>query len=341
MARVLPAGKIPQPVLEEIVFKRVGVPRGEVGLQPAVGEDTATVDVGDELLIVSTDPITGATERAGWLAVKVALNDIGAAGGEPVCVMVTILLPEGTTEEDLQAMMDDINAACVEENVAVAGGHTEVTPGLARPILSVTALGKSRGRRVLRASGCQAGDDIIVTKWAGMEGTSILAHDFRSELLTFLSPEEVKEAEGLMEKISVVRDGAIARDNGAHACHDATEGGVLGAIYEMCEASGTGVTVYADAIPVLPVTQEIARRTGIDPLKLVSSGCLIVAHPDGRRLCEVYRSCGINAEVVGKMTDGGRVVNRGGRTTTLERPTTDELWKAREFLSGLSQRPSR
>jgi len=341
LARVLPAGKIPQTVLEEIVFKRVGVSREEIGLAPAIGEDTATVDVGQELLIVSTDPITGATSRSGWLAVKVALNDIGAAGGEPICVMVTILLPEGTTEEELQAMMEDIHAACLEENVAVAGGHTEVTPGLERPILSVTALGKTCGRRVLRSSGCRVGDDIVVTKWAGMEGTSILAHDFRDELLAFLSPESVAEAEKLMQNISVVRDGAIARDSGAHACHDATEGGVLGAIYEMCEASGTGATVEADAIPILPVTLEIAGRTGIDPLRLVSSGCLIASHPDGQRLCEVYRKHGINAEVVGKMTDGGRVVNRGGRTTLLERPTTDELWKAREFLSGLSHRPSR
>jgi len=341
VAKILPAGKIPQSVFEEIVLKRVGVSRDEIGLAPAIGEDTATVDVGDELLIVSTDPITGATRRSGWLAVKVALNDIGAAGGEPICVMVTILLPEGTTEDELQEMMDDIHEACVEENVAVAGGHTEVTPGLERPILSVTALGKTRGKRVLRSSGCRGGDDIVVTKWAGMEGTSILAHDFKEELLTFLSPESVREAGELLERISVVKDGAIARENGAHACHDATEGGVLGAIYEMCEASGTGVTIEADAIPVLPVTLEIAGRTGIDPLRLVSSGCLIVSHPEGQRLCEVYRKAGINAEVVGKMTDGGRVLNRGGRTTILERPTTDELWKAREFLSGLSHRPSR
>ncbi len=340
MARILPAGKVPQSVLEEVVFERAGAHRDEVVVAPAIGEDTAMVDIGDELLIASTDPITGATQRSGWLAVKVALNDIGAAGGEPVCVMVTVLLPEGTSEEELRQLMDDIHAACLEENVAVAGGHTEVTPGLQRPILSVTALGKTREKKIVRPGGCRAGDDIVVTKWAGMEGTSILAHDFREELSAFLSPESIREAEGLLSRISVVKDGAIARDEGAHACHDATEGGVLGAIYEMCEASGTGAIVEADRIPVLPVTREISSRVGIDPLRLVSSGCLIVSHPDGQRLCEVYRRSGLNAEVVGKMTGGSRVVNRGGRTTLLERPTTDELWKAREVLTGLSHRPS-
>lgn len=338
MSRILPDGKVPPMVLEEVVFKRGGVPRSEVAFAPAIGEDTAVIDAGGEFLIASTDPITGAAAKAGWLAVKVALNDIGAAGGEPVCVLVTLLLPEGTGEDALKNMMDDIHAACSEENVAVAGGHTEVTPGLERPILSVTALGKSRGRRVLRSSGCRPGDDIVVTKWAGIEGTSILARDFRRQVSVFLSEEEILEAERLIEKISVVRDGAVAAENGASGCHDATEGGVLGAIYEMCEASGTGARVDADRIPVLPVTLKIADRVGIDPLKLVSSGCLVVSHPDGHRLCEVYRRCGINAEVVGKMTSGGREITRGGRTCLLEAPKTDELWRARGVLLGLSVR---
>lgn len=340
MARILPAGKVPQPVLEEIVFKRVGAHRDELVLAPAIGEDAAVVDIGDELLIASTDPITGATHRTGWLSVKVALNDIGAAGGEPVCVMVTILLPEGTSQEEFEELMEDVHGACLEEHVVVAGGHTEVTPGLQRPILSVTALGKTRGRKILSSGGCRIGDDIVVTKWAGMEGTSILARDFEKAVSEFLSPESVKEAQELLESISVVRDGAIAREHGAHGCHDATEGGVLGAIYEMCEASGLGATVEADKIPVRPVTLEIADRVGIDPLRLVSSGCLVVSHPDGRRLSEVYRNSGINAEVVGKMTGGGRIVNRDGRATPLERPTTDELWKARQVLEGFSDRSS-
>lgn len=338
MAGILPSGKVPQSVLEEVVFKRGGAKRGELILAPAIGEDTAVIDIGGEMLIASTDPITGAESKAGWLAVKVALNDIGASGGEPVCVLVTLLLPEGTSQDALQDIMDDIHAACSEENVAVAGGHTEVTPGLERPILSVTALGKTRGRRVLRSSDCLAGDDIVVTKWAGMEGTSILVRDFPGEVSRFLGKESMEEAQDLLLKISVVKDGAIAAECGAHGCHDATEGGVLGAIYEMCEASGLGATVDADRVPVLPVTRAVADRADIDPLKLVSSGCLVVSHPEGAKLCEVYRRSGINAEVVGKMTSGGRVVTRGGKTTLLEAPKTDELWKARELLKGLSHR---
>lgn len=323
---VLPIGKVPPQILESLVFKRTGATREEILLSPAIGEDTTVLDLRGELLVTTTDPITGAGEKAGWLAVKVALNDLGASGAEPVAVLVTLLMPAGTTVDDLRGIMDDVNLACTEENVAIAGGHSEVTPDLPRPIISITAFGKSRGGKVLSAGGAKAGDDILVTKWAGMEGTSILVRDFREVFRKSLSAEEISEAEDLIWKISVTQDGRIAAENGASGCHDATEGGVLGAIYEMCRASGLGADVDVSRIPILPVTGKVAQLTGIDPLKLVSSGCLVVAAKNGVTLREVYRRCGLQAEVVGKMTTG---------SISLEPPQSDELWRARERLNAL------
>ena len=329
-------GKIPPEVLSGLVFKKTGARRSELVVPSAVGEDTAVLDLGDEMLVTSTDPITGAGERAGWLAVKVALNDLGAAGAEPVAILVTLLLPEGSGIESLELIMGEIHQACTEENVAVAGGHTEVTPGLARPIISVTAIGKTRSRRVLSARGARAGDDLLVTKWAGMEGTSVLVRDFEKAFRAVLTEEEIREAEDLISRVSVVKDGRIAADNGASACHDATEGGVLGAVYEMCEASGLGVELDADVIPVLPVTRKVSEFVGVDPLRLVSSGCLIVAARDGTSLCEAYRKSGLTAQVVGRMTSGGRFVTRGGSRTPLEPPRSDELWRGRAYLEALA-----
>ncbi|HHW25836.1 MAG TPA: AIR synthase [Firmicutes bacterium] len=336
MNNTLNTGKIPPRLLQELVFTRQGAHRKEVVVKPAIGEDAAVVDVGSEMLVVSTDPITGAAERAGWLAVKVAVNDIGACGAEPVCILVTLLLPEGFTDTDLSCLMEDIHKACAEENVAVAGGHSEVTPGLSKPIISVTAIGKTRNGRVLSASGARPGDDIVVTKWAGMEGTAILAKDFREVLSRHLSPETLDSASQLMDKVSVTLDGQIALANGATGCHDATEGGVLGAIYEICEASGTGAVVETDRIPILESTRAIASLTKIDPLRLVSSGCLIVTTPRGAELCQAYREHGINAEVVGKITLGERQILESGRTHELRAPEADELWRARRFLEELS-----
>lgn len=333
---ILKPGKIPPELLQKLVFSRAGALRKEVVLKPAIGEDTSVVDLGPEMLVVSTDPITGATDNAGWLAVKVAVNDIGASGAEPVCILVTLLLPEGSTEDGLSEIMEDVHRACAEENVAVAGGHSEVTPGLTKPIISVTAIGKTRNGRVLSASGAKIGDDIVVTKWAGLEGTAILAKDFRSALSAHLSDELLDSASRLMGNVSVTLDGKIASDHGATGCHDATEGGVLGAIYEVCEASGTGATVDAVRIPLLESTREIARLTGIDPLRLVSSGCLVVTISRGEELCQAYRRHGINAEVVGKITSGERKILESGKTHELRAPEADELWRARRFLEELS-----
>ncbi len=338
MDHKLPAGKIPPEILTDLVFSRTGAKRKEVLLAPAIGEDTTVLDLGGELLVTTTDPITGAGDKAGWLAVKVALNDVAAAGAEPVAILLTLLLPEGTGVQGLTEIMDDVHKACSEENVAVAGGHSEVTPGLDRPIISVTAFGKSRRGRVLSAAGAKEGDDILLTKWAGMEGTSVLVRDFRDDFRGALTPSEVKEAEDLLWQVSVTHDGKIAAENGASACHDATEGGVLGAIYEMCEASGLGADVDADLIPVLPVTAKVCEFTGIDPLRLVSSGCLVISAKNGSSLREVYRKCGLHAEVVGKMTSGERTVKRRGQCLPLNPPRTDELWSARERLRGGSSR---
>jgi len=325
-------GKIPPDLLERIVFNRTGAPRSEIRVRPGIGEDAAVIDLGNELLIATSDPITGARERAGWLAVKVALNDIGASGGEPLCILVTLLLAEGSTQEDLKAIMDDIHEACLEENVAVAGGHSEVTPGIPETLIVVTALGKASGRRFLTSRGAAPGEDIVVTKWAGMEGTSILVRDFLSVFSKVLEEQEVKEALDLLKMVSVTRDGRVAASVGASAAHDATEGGVLGAIYEICCASSVGASVWADEIPVLPVTLKVSEFAGIDPLKLVSSGCLVVTGADGNRISEGFAQMGINAKVVGKITSGKTELIRKGKRLPLEAPASDELWRARRYL---------
>ncbi|MBE3519283.1 MAG: AIR synthase family protein [Firmicutes bacterium] len=337
----LSTGKIGTTLLRNIVFRRTGALRAEMIVPPSIGEDSTVLDMGSELVVASIDPITGASRKQGWLGVKVALNDVAAKGAEPVAVLVTILLPEGARLEDLEGLVDEIHQACLEENVTVAGGHTEVTPGLQHPILAVVAIGKTKGKRILRSSGARPGDDIVVTKWAGLEGTAVLLMDFPGQLARLLPDPAndekslVAEGEKLFAMVSVTRDGMIAAANGATACHDVTEGGVLGAVYELCEASGSGVIVDAKAIPVLPITSQVASVTGIDPLKLTSSGCLIVTHPDGDSLVKAYRENGINAAVIGKIiADARRVVLRESGEEALDPPGTDHLWLARSFLSG-------
>ncbi|MGE5617939.1 MAG: AIR synthase family protein [Sphingomonadaceae bacterium] len=329
-------GKLSPSDLERIVFPYLGVRRPDVLVRAAVGEDSAIIDFGDWVCVLSTDPITGATKNAGWLAVHVSCNDVASNGAEPVGVLLTLLLSEQAGEEDLRAVMEDAHRAASELGIEVLGGHTEVTPGLPATIVSSTAVGKAPKSRYVVSSGARPGDALVLTKSAGLEGTAILATDFEDRLWGFLGPEQLVRAQSFRWQISVVQEGLAAAELGATAMHDATEGGVLGAIHEMVTSAGVGVEVWADAVPVREETRAICRFFHADPLKLISSGTLLIACPDGTAMAEVLTRRGVPAAVIGRLTDpaSGRWVICGDRRLPLEPSYRDELWRILESGRG-------
>src|SRR5262245_23616327 len=201
-------------------------------------------------------------------------------GARPVGVLPTLLFPESTSEDDVERVVNDIHRAAVELGIEVLGGHTEVAPGLTAPIISMTAVGRARRDRLVTSGGARPGDTLILTKWAALEGTAILATDLAGRLQGKVAPDLIARAQGLTSRLSVVRDGTQAAELGATALHDPTEGGVLGALWELSEASGHGFEVDASAVPLLEETRQICAVFGADPLKLISSGAMLIACPD-------------------------------------------------------------
>ncbi len=327
-------GKLSPADLQRIIFPHLGMRRPDVLVRAAVGEDSAIIDFGDSVCVLSTDPITGATRNAGWLSVHVSCNDVASNGAEPVGVLVTILLSEQAREDDLRAMMEEVHQAASELGIEVLGGHTEVTPGLASTIISTTAVGRAPKSRFLTSSGARSGDALVLTKAAGLEGTAVLATDFEEQLRGAMSVEALARARAFRAEISVVPDGLAAARLGATAMHDATEGGVLGAIYEMVTAAGLGVEVEADAVPVRPETAEVCRFFHADPLKLISSGSMLIACGDGDAMVRNLGSLGISAAVIGRVIPSGRWVTSGGSRRELEISYRDELWRILETGRG-------
>lgn len=321
-------GKLTPAQLAGLVYPHLGVRRPEVLVHSGIGEDSTVIDFGDSVAVLSTDPITGAAKNMGWLGVHVACNDIAAMGAEPVGVLVTLLLTESTSCDQAAQIMRDVHRAAAELGIEVLGGHSEVTPGLPNAIISLTSVGRAPRSRFVTSSGGRPGDALVVTKAAGLEGTAILATDREEWLVPRVGAEVVRRAQAFVGEISVVPEGLIAAAAGATAMHDATEGGVLGAIYELAEASKRGVEVLADRIPVRPETRAICAGFGIDPLRLVSSGTLVVAAPDGDTVVTRLAEAGISAAVVGRLTDGDRAVTRDGVRRELAPPESDELWTA-------------
>ena len=320
-------GKIPSELLRELVFNNIKVKHEDVILGPEIGEDCTAIEFGDYACVLSTDPITGAQKGAGALAVHISCNDVASSGVKPIAILITIMAPLSTTEEDIRIIMKDAGEAAASLNVEIAGGHTEITSAVNKVIISTTAIGKILKHKIVKTSGAQIGDDVVMTKYAGLEGTAILATDRELELREMLTVEELEKAKDLSSQISVVKEGVIAGELGVNSMHDVTEGGILGAAWEVAESSNTGVEIYLDNIPVLHETKRICDIFKLDPYRLISSGSMIITCSNGNKLLEQFRSAGIAATVIGKIIDKERVIIENGIKRELEPPGPDELFK--------------
>jgi hydrogenase expression/formation protein HypE len=326
-------GKVPPKLLEALVYSHLGVQRPEVLVRPRVGEDCTVIDFGEWVAVITTDPVTGVVERLGRYAVHVACNDLATTGAEPVAILMTLLLVEGTTEDDLRMIMRDADETASALGVEIAGGHTEVTGGIDHTIAVATAVGRAPKGSVLSVRGARPGDALLLTKGAAIEGTAILATDLAARLQGRVDNSILARAREFIDRISVVPEGSIAARAGASAMHDVTEGGVLTGSWELAEAAGIGVELWADKVPIYPETKAICQALEIDPLALISSGAMLITTPEKASVVTALEDAGITVEQIGIMTPRQRVVLRGGTQSTLVPPERDELWRLLESSS--------
>jgi hydrogenase expression/formation protein HypE len=326
-------GKVPSDLLSRIVFRYTGKTNHRLLLGPALGEDAAIIRTRGKLLVLTTDPITGAQKNAGWLSVHVNANDIATRGAKPVWFLCCLLLPEQSDAALLEQIMSQVDEAAREISVTVAGGHSEITPGLDRPIMVGSMIGETDSDKYVTTAGARPGDRIILTKTVGLEGTAILASDLEAKLVSSLGDDVVRHAKVFSRRISVVRDAMIAvKSGGVHAMHDPTEGGVICGLWELGEASGTGVIVEESKIAIAPETESVCDALGVDPLRVLSSGSLLIAARPGyaNRISRSLQRGGIEASVIGEITqlEKGRIfIKRDGTKVKLEPPARDELYK--------------
>ena len=330
----LPPGKIPVDLLKEVIFKNLGVKRDEVALGPAAGIDGAVINVGSRSLIVSMDPITGALERIGWLAVNINANDISTFGVEPAFFLSCILLPENANRQIVETISVQMDKAAKKLGMAIVGGHCEVTPGLTNPIVVGCALGLTEKGNYVTAGGAKLGDKLILTKSAGIEGTAILATDREEQLKKVLKPAMLQNAKKFYNNISVVKDALTAFKAGeVTAMHDPTEGGVSGGIHEMADASNLGVKILKEKILVHHETAEICKFFKIDPLQLISSGALLIsAKPEfANKIIESLKQQKIYASIIGEFSKDlheRTITGKDKKIQALPRPLSDHLWLA-------------
>jgi hydrogenase maturation factor len=277
---VLPAGKLRAEHLQAL-FDRHPVKDPRVVVGPKVGEDAAVLDVGDRYLVATTDPITFATDEIGWYALQVNANDVAVRGARPRWFLATLLLPAGATDEPLvERLFAELHAACDELEVTLVGGHTEITPGLDRPVVVGTMLGEVAKDRLVTTGGARVGDAVVLTKGVPLEGAALIARERGAEALARgVAPKVVRRARDFLRApgLSVRPEAELACELAeVHAMHDPTEGGIATALHELAAAAGVGLRIDRERIVTLPEGVELCRAFGLDPLGTLASGALLL-----------------------------------------------------------------
>lgn len=336
---ILPPGKLPLDLLQRMLEGgQTHDPRVLIG--PRVGTDAAAISMGDQVLIAKSDPITFATQDAGWYLVNVNANDVACMGAMPRWLLVTALLPEKSTTANLiSELFSSIQSAATELGVTVVGGHSEITLGIDRPILMGTMLGEVEPARLVDPGNVAEGDVILLCKGIAIEGTALLAREARKRLETSLDGPELDRAAAYITSpgISVVAAAQAIANAGvhAHAMHDPTEGGLATALREVSIAAQLNATIELDRILIYEETRAICDVLEIDPLGLIASGALlaIVAPDDAEAAIQAVTSAGIPCTRIGCFGEPGADVTftRDGSKVDVPDFEVDEI--ARYFAS--------
>jgi hydrogenase expression/formation protein HypE len=328
----LKLGKISPEKLLELVFPYQGKNRKEVIYNASLGRDCGVVDCDEDLIALTCDPITGTSTHIGSFAVHVVANDLICAGADPVGLLISIVLPTNSDENQIQSIMKDVDLTSKKIGIAVLGGHTEISDVVNHTLIHCFGIGRIKRNNIPDVEKVQPGDSIIITKGAGIEGTAILANLYYEQLSTQFGQSFVQKAQDFIALLSVVPEGKIALKHSPHCLHDATEGGLLGALWEVCAGQNLGFIVQELSVPLYPETKTICDFFQIDPLKLISSGTLIIFTPHPDPLLEDLQKESIPAFQIGTITDlkDKILVHANGENEIIESCPQDELWRITE-----------
>ena len=328
----LPLGKLPPELLDKIL-KKIPIFDDKVIVGPGTGLDCAVIDLGDQCLVLKSDPISFTSENIGWYAVEINVNDIVTTGAEPKWMLLTTFLPENsTTPNDVEVIIDQLINATNKYGISIIGGHTEITCGINRPILSATMIGTVDKDKLITPRGVMNDDIIYLTKEIAIETIAILSNDFPEKIGAILTDDELIKAQSYLHNpgISVYKEARLIRDGfGVTAMHDPTEGGVAAALWELSIASNKSLIIDLDEIPVSDLVRKICDHFSINPLNSISSGALLfTVNPEfGDQIAAILKDNQVLVSKIGYVSgDGvGVMVNNKSELTYLVRPARDEI----------------
>uniref|UniRef100_UPI0040576458 AIR synthase family protein n=1 Tax=Acetatifactor sp. TaxID=1872090 RepID=UPI0040576458 len=341
---IMKIGKISESVLKRSVLRQIRTKRNEIVNGAGIGEDCAIFALSEKefmascvqegAVAVQTDAKCAEKNHGvpcttmGKLVQKCA-NNLAVGGAAPIAVMVSLLLPENIEEPAIKRLMAEAENACHDLSMQIAGGQTRVTPAVNIPYAVVTGYGKVEKNQYHTVKTAKPGQDIVISKWIGLEGTAYLAKENKEALCKRYPAYFVEEAAGFDRFLSVLPEAQAAIKNNVCAMHDASEGGIFGTLWELAEGAGVGMTVDLKKIPLRQETVEVCECLGCNPYELLSGGCLAMTSEDGPALVTALEAEGIPAVVVGRTTDSNdRIIMNEDEVRYMERPKQDEIYKS-------------
>jgi len=306
-------------ILKRSVLKQLHSPA-------AYGMDYGAAAADGRMLVTASASRPLGTKSVPAAGVYAAVNNLVCSGAEPLGVSVTLLLPTSASENTLRDWIAAIAQACEKEDVLLLSGHTEVVRSVTEPVLSVTAVGQT-AEPLVRADGARPDMDVLMTKWAGLEGTVMLAAE-HAELRGRFSQPFLDRAMSYIDYLSIRSEAAVAAQSGVAAMHDVSEGGIFGALWELGSCSGVGLEIDLKSLPIRQETVEICEFFDLNPYKLLGGGSLLLAAENGNALLHAFAAAGIPAALIGRTTaDNDRVLLKDGERRFLETTQTDEMWR--------------
>lgn len=328
--KMMKAGKLSYNALKRSVLRPLKKKRTEVVSGPRIGCGSAQIQLSGGKLAAATNTVSIDSPLAIPFLLHRVLNDLAACGACGIAVEAALTIPQYTPEPELAGWMKCLEKEAEACAVDVCGGHTMVSEDVLKPILSLTALGE---QQYFLPQKPEAGMELIVTKQIGLEGTAFLATEREVELSERYTYEFILAAKQMAAEMSAKEEAEMAAEEGAAAMHNLSEGGILGALWEMADGAGLGLEVNMKDIPIRQETVEICEFFEVNPYQLISGGSMLIAGSDGHRISRRLQQAGIPASVIGRFTDkNDRILVNGDEIRYLDRPKQDELYRIREKL---------
>lgn len=341
-------GKLSEPIMKRSVLRQLTAKYDNSAVKAGIktGSDAAVVRTDNgTCFAVAVSSYALESEKAAWFAVNAAVNKLAAAGvavgkgadntansdSGAITISLSILLPEDFEEQNLKKIMCTVDEACTQLHIQVADADISTTRAVNAPVFQVTAYGEIMSEDAFNRANVKTGQDIVVTKYIGLEGTAVLSIEEEELLLKRYTEAFIHQAQSFVLYASVLGEAAVALRHGATAMHAMGQGGILGALRELAESCDIGLEADLKKIPIKQETVEICELFGYNPYQLISGGSLLVIAEDGYGLVRELEKHEISATVIGKVTDGNdRVILRDDERRFIDLPQMDEIWKRRD-----------